>query len=98
MNTLNKAQTNLLRRKSGGIIARCAACVDLPALWDGEVEDNGRALTEVGVRLTYTCRGGWTRMVFMHTQLQRGMQSEPVADSRCVTDHLGGSILVAVQL
>ena len=32
---------------SGGIIARCAACVDLAALWDGEVDDNGRALAEV---------------------------------------------------
>ena len=41
------SQTNLLRRNSGGIIARCAACIDLPALWDGEVEENRRALTEV---------------------------------------------------
>ncbi len=47
------AQTNLLRRKSGGIIARCAACVDLPAVWDGEVEANGRALTEVGENMSF---------------------------------------------
>ncbi len=51
-----RAQTNLLRRKSGGIIARCAACVDLPALWDGEVAENGRALAEVVAGLALVCR------------------------------------------